>query len=454
MRLAPIALSALAMLGFLEANRRAEANSFSEEESVEPIAPVETAAPAVPQPKAAIAPPEPIQTAPQARSTAPRPIEKAAQKAEKVAASALSSQVTPPPAPAPERIAVSAPAATPAPIAKAPAPAAPATAAPDLAAPPVSRPVAIAQPENASGAVAQPVAQRVEREALVVAVAAVAESKPAALSSQESTPPVRAIAPRLAEKQTVPTAAMTSDATAGRSAPLPVAAVVADATVERSAPLPSTPVEVSAPAEVTNVIVAPAVPVTFVEPTTPRISYSGLIPLLKDDPLNDPREFRPGSMHMETLPVVESPSTGPSLVTESSLTADATTPSLPDTRLAAESRSDRAVVPERKSQPVPFGRAGGRALSSAGALQRTARSHCSRHRWTAGMPRRGTCGADGRNDSRCAGCRFARRGSRGDRPRRGRSRDGRHFAPPPPLLLWLYPLLSASGGVLSTPGGG
>ncbi|HIK42242.1 trypsin-like peptidase domain-containing protein [Thermoleptolyngbya sp. M55_K2018_002] len=334
MRLAPIALSALAMLGFLEANRRAEANPFSEEESVEPIAPVETAAPAAPQPKAAIAPPEPIQTAPQARSTAPRAIEKAAQKAEKVAASAPNSQVTPPPAPAPERIAVSAPATT-------PAPAAPATAAPDLTAPPVSRPVSVAQPENASGAVAQPVAQRVEREAPMVAVAAVAESKPAALSSQESTPPVRAIAPRLAERQTVPTAAMTSDATAGPSAPLPVAAIVADATVERSAPLPSTPVDVSAPAEVTNVIVAPAVPVTFVEPTTPRISYSGLIPLLKDDPLNDPREFRPGSMHMETLPVVESPSTGPSLATESSLTADGATPSLSDTRLAAESRSDR-----------------------------------------------------------------------------------------------------------------
>jgi len=104
MRLAPIAFSALAMLGFLDANRQSNASPLPEGDMVEPIAPVETAAPAVPQPKAAIAPPEPIQTAPQARAIAPRPIEKAVQKAEKAATSAPSSQVTPPPAPAPEKL--------------------------------------------------------------------------------------------------------------------------------------------------------------------------------------------------------------------------------------------------------------------------------------------------------------------------------------------------------------
>ncbi|GAB4468326.1 MAG: hypothetical protein OHK0037_25790 [Elainellaceae cyanobacterium] len=342
MRLAPIAFSALAMLGFLDANRQANANPLSEGDFVEPIAPVETAAPAVPQPKAAIAPPEPIQTAPQAHSTTPRSTEKAAQKAEKVATSAPSSQVTPPPAPAPERIAVSAPAATPAPIAKAPA--APATAAPNLAVQPVSRPVAVVQSEDSSGAVAQPVAQRVEREAPVVAVAAVSESDSPIAASAEAAPPVRAIAPRIAEKQTaqsatIPASAATpTPAVTGSSAP----SYVADATVERVTPAPVSPVEVSAPAEVTEVIVAPAVPVTFVEPTTPRISYSEPIPLLKDDPLNDPREFRAGSMHLETLPVVVSPATDPSLRDGATLTADASTLRVPDaTSAATESRSDR-----------------------------------------------------------------------------------------------------------------
>ncbi|BAU41072.1 trypsin-like peptidase domain-containing protein [Leptolyngbya sp. O-77] len=323
MRLAPIAFSALAMLGFLDANRQANASPLSEGDFVEPIAPVETAAPAVPQPKAAIAPPEPIQTAPQARSTAPRPIEKAAQKAEKVAASAPSSQVTPPPAPAPERIAASPVnrSATPQPVGSA-----------------EETPAAVLEPA------ARPVAQRVEREAPVVAVAAVSESDSPIAASAEAAPPVRAIAPRIAEKQTaqsatIPASAATpTPAVTGSSAP----SYVADATVERVSPAPVSPVEVSAPAEVTEVIVPPAVPVTFVEPTTPRISYSEPIPLLKDDPLNDPREFRAGSMHLETLPVVVSPATDPSLRAGATLTADASTLRVPDaTSAVAESRSDR-----------------------------------------------------------------------------------------------------------------
>ncbi|RMF63141.1 MAG: hypothetical protein D6742_18375 [Cyanobacteria bacterium J069] len=314
------------MLGFLDANRQAEASPLSEGDSLESTAPVETAAPAVPQPKAAIAPPEPIQTAPQTRAIAPRPIEKAVQKAEKAATSAPDSQVTPPPAPAPERIAAS----------------------------PVNRsatPQPVGSAEETPAAVlelaARPVAQRVEREAPVVAVAAVSESDSPTAASAEAAPPVRAIAPRIAEKQTAQIAA-TSESAAGTSARSPVADVVADATVERSAPRPLTPVEVSAPAEVSDVIVAPAVPVTFVEPTSPRLSYSDPIPLLKDDPLNDPREFRAGSMHLEALPVVVSPATDPSLRGGATLTADASTLSVPDaTSAATESRSDRHVAAVR-----------------------------------------------------------------------------------------------------------
>ncbi len=344
MRLAPIAFSALAMLGFLDANRQANASPLSEGDVVEPIAPVETAAPAVPQPKAAIAPPEPIQTAPQARTTAPRPIEKAAQKAEKVAASAPSSQVTPLPAPAPEKIAASAenrPAAPaePAPVATTPAQTAPRPAAPQ---PVAAAKVSEAAAEETSEVAVRPVAQRVEREAPVVAVAAVSESDSATAASAEVAPPVRAIAPRIAEKQTaqsttIPASAVTATpAATGSSA----SSRIASATVEPVIPTPG--VEVSAPAEVTDVIVAPAVPVTFVEPTTPRISYSAPIPLLEDDPLNDPREFRPGSMHLETLPVVLSPATDSSLQGDTTLTADAATLSVPDTTSAAtESRSDR-----------------------------------------------------------------------------------------------------------------
>lgn len=343
MRLAPIAFSALAMLGFLDANRQAKASPLPEGDFVEPIAPVETAAPAVPQPKAAIAPPEPIQTASQARAIAPRSTEKAVQKAEKVATSAPSSQVTPPPAPAPEKIAASAENRSAAPAEPAPVATTPAQATPRPAAP---QPVAAAEapaatPKADPETAVRPVAQRVEREAPVVAVAAVSESDAATAASAEVAPPVRAIAPRIAEKQTAPSATISASAATatpavtGSSASSHIAGAA-----ERVIPPPG--VEVSAPAEVTDVIVAPAVPVTFVEPTTPRISYSDPIPLLKDDPLNDPREFRAGSMHLETLPVVVSPATDPSLRSDTLLTADASPLSVPDTTSAAtESRSDR-----------------------------------------------------------------------------------------------------------------
>ncbi len=188
----------------------------------------------------------------------------------------------------------------------------------------------------------QPLAQRVEREAPVVAVAAVSESDSATAASAEVAPPVRAIAPRIAEKQTAQSTTISvSAATATPAAPGSSASSrIASAAVEPVIPTPG--VEVSAPAEVTDVIVAPAVPVTFVEPTTPRISYSAPIPLLEDDPLNDPREFRPGSMHLETLPVVLSPATASNLRGDTTLTADAATLSVPDTTSAAtESRSDR-----------------------------------------------------------------------------------------------------------------